>query len=627
MEKDMNSTNNDIESRKEAEKFKEEYETSDEISKMTLIIDQLKNENRNIRYFCINNLNCVAELLGPTRTEEELLPLLLDYIINFEDNEEILSNLTFKFFDLTNYISNKNNITSILRGLELLAGNDDEGVRQNATENLCKLVNIADDKIIQNEIFPLMQRLIQNDIKSKISCCYLFPLVYQKLNCESTKQELFQVFNEISREDSPSVRRAAAANIGELAKVGDNSLLNNIINLHFNLLKDNVDIVKVHAIESTRTLLDQSDEDQKKTLITNFISAINKDKSWRVKYSAAETICDIVKTFDNNFNELNFLPSIMLFLKDAEPEVRSSALSKISGFIKHISKEKFISNIIPILQEMTNDANHHVRSLYATALLEICEIVDENVFQNSIYDLINKVIKDETLEVKNSAVNGFDKLSAFMVNKSLFEKLIMPMMIEISKDSKWRVRYTLCEKLNSICEILDIETFKKNFLNLLSLFFIDHAYEIRKMTIEIFNKILEKDFEESKNIIWEKIKGSLLSNNYILRIEGLKAIDALKHHFYYSSKNKNIKSNNVSDNDSFLKSDIINFVLLLKEDKVANVRFNILKLLKNIILFLKDKDSNSNKDCMSKIKSFINAFISDEDQDVKYFANEALLVF
>lgn len=630
MEKDSNLISQDIELNVEAEVFKEEYENSDEISKMTLIIDQLKNENRNIRYFCINNLHTVAELLGPSRTEEELLPLILDYIINFEDNEEILSNLTSKLYELTNYISNKNNITSILRGLELLAGNDDENVRQNATDNLCKLIRMSDDKIIQNEVFPLMQRLIQNDIKSKISCCYLFPLVYQKLNCENTKQELFQVFNEISREDSPSVRRAAAANIGELALVGDNNLLNSIINLHFNLLKDGVDIVKVHAIESTKTLLDQSDEEQKKTLISNFISSINRDKSWRVKYAAAETICDVVKNFDFNFNELNFLPSIMLFLKDTEPEVRSSAIARINVLINHISKDKFVTNIFPILQEMINDSNHHVRSLLATSLLQICENLDENIFQNNMADLINKIIKDETLEVKNAAVAGFDKLITFIKNKSICEKNILPMMVEISKDSKWRIRFTLCEKLNVICDNLDLEIFKKNFLNLLTLFFMDHAYEIRKMTIEIFNKFLEKDLEENKNIIWEKIKTSLLSNNYILRIEGLKAIDALKHHFYKSVRNSNLSnfsSSNSIGNESFLKKDIIPFVLLLKDDKVPNVRFNIVQMLKNIVLFFKEKESVVNNDTSNKIKNVINSFTTDEDNDVKFFAEEAMKIF
>ena len=600
----------------EADSFKDEFNHLDKVSKITLIIDQLKNENRNIRYFCINNITSVAELIGAVRTEEELLPLILDYIINFEDNEEILSNLTFKLYDLINFISNKNNITSILRGLELLAGNDDETVRQNATVNLCKLISSSDDKLIQNEIFPLMQRLIQNDIKSKISCCYLFPLVYPKLNCENIKLELFQVFNEISREDSPSVRRAAAANIGELALVGDKNLLNNIINLHFNLLKDSVDIVKVHAIESTKSLLEQSDNEQQKILVNNFIMTINKDKSWRVKYAAAETICEIVKLFDCDFNELNFLPSIMLFLKDTEPEVRSSAVSKIPFFIKKISKEKFIYYIIPILSDMINDSNHHVRSILASSLMQICDNIDDDIFECYIFNMINKIIKDETFEVKNSAVGGLDKICKFLKNKNISEKLINPMITELAKDNKWRIRHTLCDKLNYIVDFLDVENFKTNFMNILGLFFIDHAAEIRKLVVKVFERILSKDFEESRVIIWEKIKSSLLSNNYILRIEGLKAINSLKSHFYKSLK---------KSNESFLKTEVIPFILLLKDDKVANVRFNIVELLKDILMFVKMNDEYY-IDTERILINIINTFCGDTDQDVKYYACEAVKV-
>lgn len=627
MENEKIHTPEEEDLQKEAQLFKEEFNTSDENTKSTLVLDQLKHENRNIRYFCVNNLTTVAELLGPVRTEEELLSFILDYIINFEDNEEILANLSFKLFELINYITNRNNISSILRGLELLAANDDELVRQSATDNLCKLISMSDDKIIQIEIFPLMQRLMLNDIKSKISCCYLFPLVYQKLTCETTKSELFQVFNEIGREDSPSVRRAAAANIGDLALAGDYNLLNNIIKLHANLLKDTVDIVKVHAIESTKCLLEQSDEEQKKLIINNFISSINKDKSWRVKYAAAETISEIVKLFDYNFNELNFLPSIMLFLKDIEPEVRSSAVSKIGLFIKYINKEKFVTSIIPLLQDMINDANHHVRSLLASSLMQISEVInDDKIFENNIFDLINKIAKDETLEVKNSVVSGLEKICGYLKNKNIADKLINPMINEMSKDTKWRVRHTLCDKLKCICDIIDVEIFKKNFMNILVLFFMDHAHEIRKLTIDIFNKILEKDLNESKLLIWEKIKSSLLSNNYILRIEGLKAINFLKEHFYKASKNS-VSSGFMSsgNNDNFLKSEIIPFIILLKEDKVPNVRFNIAQTMKTILVYLKEKELRTlNTEIENKIIALITSYSDDSDQDVKYFAEEAL---
>jgi serine/threonine-protein phosphatase 2A regulatory subunit A len=436
--------------------------------------------------------------------------------------------------------------------------------------------------------------------------------------------ELFQVFNEISREESPSVRRAAAANIGELAAVGDSVLLNNIINLHTNLIKDSVDIVKVHTIQSTKFLLAQSDDSQKKSIISNFISSINKDKSWRVKYAAAEAIADIVNSFDISFNELNFLPTVMLFLKDNEPEVRSSAISKLNNFIKFISKEKFISSIIPILQEMITDNNHHVRSLLATTLLNICENenIDDEIFEKYLYDMINKITKDDLLEVKNSAVCAFDKLGKFMGSKGNSEKLINTMIIEISKDTKWRIRFSLCERLKIICEKFDIGIFKTNFFNILSVFFMDHASEIRKITVEIFRILLESDLEGNKILIWEKIKSSLLSTNYILRIEGLKAIDYLKENFIKSNKSNNIGKNN----ESFLCNEIIPFILLLKDDRVPNVRFNIVNLLKNLYFFLSKSNSTSlnNNELSNKIRNSIVSLNSDSDLDVKFFSNEAL---
>lgn len=198
-----------------AKEMEDNLKNLDAISMTSLLIEELKNENHNVRLFCVKKSTAVAEILGGTRTEEEFIPFLIELIINFEENEEVLLELSNEFLKLVNYLSSINNISSILRGLELLAGNDDENVRQNATDNLCKLIITLDETIITNEVFPLMQRMIQNDMKSKVSCCYLFPVVYPKLTNQLIKAELVQAFYEISRDDCPSVRRAAAFNISK----------------------------------------------------------------------------------------------------------------------------------------------------------------------------------------------------------------------------------------------------------------------------------------------------------------------------------------------------------------------------------------------------------------------------
>jgi len=72
-------------------------ENLDEVSKMSILIDELKNENNNVRLYCVKHLTNIAEVLGKERTEEELIPLLIDLIINFETEDEILLELSNQF--------------------------------------------------------------------------------------------------------------------------------------------------------------------------------------------------------------------------------------------------------------------------------------------------------------------------------------------------------------------------------------------------------------------------------------------------------------------------------------------------------------------------------------------------
>ena len=78
-------------------------ENLDEVSKMSILIDELKNENNNVRLFCVKHLTNIAEVLGKERTEEELIPLLIDLIINFETEDEILLELSNQFVLLVIY--------------------------------------------------------------------------------------------------------------------------------------------------------------------------------------------------------------------------------------------------------------------------------------------------------------------------------------------------------------------------------------------------------------------------------------------------------------------------------------------------------------------------------------------
>jgi serine/threonine-protein phosphatase 2A regulatory subunit A len=592
--------------------FEEKISKLDTTSRSSLYIDELRNPNHNIRLYCIRNLNNVAEILGPERTEEELLPMLIDLLVNFEENEEVLYEVGTQLVKLVEYIPAKTNYNANLRGLELLAGNDDETVRQNATDNLCKLITCLDEGIITNEIFPLMQRLIQNDMKSKISCCYLFPVVYPKLNNLSIKRDLIQAYHEISRDDSPSVRRAAAFNIKNFANIRDNELIKELITLHTELLKDNIDIVKVNVIESTNELMLNLPEDQQKKMITGFNSAIKLDKSWRVKYAAAESICEICSNFDENFNELNFLPMIMLFLKDNEPEVRSSVLLKLPKFIKHISKQKFLNSLVPILSDhIASDTNAHVKSIFASSVVQCCRELTPEFFNKHICNMITNIFKEDTYDTKLSAVENFEALANFISNDDIMLNTLLPILNQLSKDNKWRIRLTLAEKVNAYYDLIDKKLFISYFLPILKSFYNDHASEIRELSYKVLYKLCKDNNEKFiKENVWEIIRSALYSNSYIIRISAIHTIESLKDVL----------------GDGFINNDVLPFMSLLTSDKVPNVRFTLSKFYQSMFGYLNPRLRNSDKFVanLQDAKMTLNKFKDDRDIDVKYFSDKAL---
>ena len=199
--------------------FSQEYLNSDDVKKLSIVTENLKSNSQPIRMFCAKKLTELGNILGCNRIEEELIPYITDLILNYEDNEEVLTEFANQLLKLL-MILQKSNIFSVIgiRSLEILSGNDDEIVRKTAIDNLSELIKDLNEELISNEIFPLMRRLIENDSKTKMSCCYLFPVVYPKLQNQDIKNELIQVYCEICHDESPSVRRAAADNIKYFCK-------------------------------------------------------------------------------------------------------------------------------------------------------------------------------------------------------------------------------------------------------------------------------------------------------------------------------------------------------------------------------------------------------------------------
>ena len=588
--------------------FVEEYYKSNEFKKASLIIDSLKSDIQPIRLFCAKRITDLGKILGIHRIEDELIPFITDLILNFEEDGEVLSEYSNQILNLLKTLK-QNDILSFIgiRSLEILSGNDDEIVRQTSINNLSKLIELLDEQIITNEIFPLMKRLIENDLKTKMSCCYLFPIVYPKLENQDIKKELLQVYCEISKDESPSVRRAAADNIKYFCKVQDNEVINLLFKLYSDFIKDSVDIVKIYTIESTPSLLNKLPYQSQEKLIFNFTKSMAEEKAWRVKYSSIECISKICDHISIASFEKKYVSILMLFLKDQEPEIRCAVLNYFDIFIKHISVNTFKTNFLPIFKNISNDNNIHVRSIFANTLLKCIPYFkqDEQLI-NNIMPMLNKFLKDDIVEVQYAAIENIDNIILLSKNDdTIISKYIMPIIQEgMSPEKKWRFRYLIAENILKIISELNKEKINTYFYDIIIKLFGDHAEEIRKTAWKIIEKlvdIMDKDFMENK--IWEAQKEQMKHKNYILRIAAMKSVDDLKKYY----------------NKEFIKDIIIPYIIeSVKDDKIPNVKFSACEVLASLVKFI-NKEPNTKKN----VENFISNFFNDKDEDVSFFSKKA----
>ena len=480
-----------------------------------------------------------------------------------------------------------------------------------------------------------MKRLIDNDLKTKMSCCYLFPAVYSKLKDTSVKKELLQVYYDISQEDPPSVRRAAADNIKYFCKVEDPDVINLLIKLYNKFIADKVDIVKIHTIESTKSLIEkikpedikeipptteqkndlaspvpveESTKNPKEKLIFSFTTSMSKEKAWRVKYAAAECISQICVDFSNSFFETNFVPLLLIFLKDKEAEVKCGVLNFFDKYFEYLSLEKFKEQFLPIFTTLSTDTNLHVRSVFACTILKCIPFFkkDEQLMTNNIMPMLNKLLKDEIVEVQYAAIENLDKIILLSNNDiDIANKYIIPIIQEGMANKKWRFRFLVAENLAKVVQSLSKEKIMTSFFPIIKQLFSDHASDIRKETWKIIEEIEQKVY---KNFIYENIweiqKEKMSSKNYILRIASMKSIDYLKK--YYKKKE--------------LEDDIIPFIVEnCKKEKIPNVKFSACEVLASIVNYL-----GKNTKVEKMVEDFISSLINDKDEDVVFFSKKAL---
>jgi serine/threonine-protein phosphatase 2A regulatory subunit A len=188
----------------------------DAIFTVAVLIDELKHEEPQRRLESMRQLSTIAEALGQDRTRHELLPFLGE---SLDDDDEVLLELAGQLGNFVSLVGGPAHAATLLSSLESLSTVEESAVRDKAVASIVKVAGELADSFVVENVMPLVKSLANREwFTARISSCSLFASVYPRVPT-GTKAELRGLFAGLAKDDTPMVRRAAAANLAAFCKV------------------------------------------------------------------------------------------------------------------------------------------------------------------------------------------------------------------------------------------------------------------------------------------------------------------------------------------------------------------------------------------------------------------------
>lgn len=568
---------------------------------IALLIDELKHEDVTLRIRSMTKLTTIANALGVDRTRNELLPFLNESI---DDEDEVLLILAEELGNLVKFVGGPKYASVLLIPLESLAAVEESTVREKAIESISNIANQMDENQLNEHIVPLVRSLATRDwFTSRISACSLFAVTYPNV-ASATKVEFRGLFGVLCRDDTPMVRRAAAAALGKFAQVVEpESVKFELMPLFSTLAQDDQDSVRLLAVNNAVSFAKLVGAEACKSSILPISLALSQDRGWRVRWSVGNAFAELCDALGVDIAQQHLIDAFVSLLRDPEAEVRTAAAQKVSSVAKVFSSNTVVNVLLDPVKELTNDTSELVRSSLASDIMGIAPVIGKDETIKKLLPLFIQLLKDDNPEVRLNIISKLGPVNT-LIGVDLLSKSLLPAIVELSDDKQWRIRKAIIEHIPTLAEQLGINFFDQELSQLCMSWLADDVYSIREAAALNLKKLCDV-FGKSwgtKNVVPSVVN---LKNheNYLVRITCLHA--------------SNILINSIEE--SVVQSTIVPLIISLASDKVANIRFNVAKTIELIYPAIKSNDSSTND-----VKKCLDKLLNDKDSDVKYYSTRAL---
>lgn len=233
----------------------------------------------------------------------------------------------------------------------------------------------------------------------------------------------------------------------------------------------------------------------------------------------AEKFTGLQKAVGPEITKTDLVPAFQYLLKDTEAEVRASAATKVTEFCANLEKSSqeqiIMTSILPYVKELVADPNQHVKSALASVIMGLSPILGRNNTIEHLLQLFLIQLKDEWPEVRLNIISTLDCINDVIGIQQLSQSLL-PAIVELAEDSKWRVRLAIIEYMPLLAGQLGQEYFNQKLRDLCFNWLNDHVYAIREAATLNMKKIVQTfGTQWAETNIINQILVMYKNNNYL----------------------------------------------------------------------------------------------------------------
>jgi len=595
-----------------------------ELYPIAILIDELKNEDIQLRLNSIRRLSTIAVALGHERTRCELVPFLNESI---DDEDEVLLAMAEELGKFVPHVGGAQHASCLIQPLETLCTVEEATVRERAVDSLNQVAAALSTEHLLSHFVPLVKRLATADwFTSRISACSLFAVGYARLS-PPTRGDLRATFKQLCRDDTPMVRRAASSALGAFAGVLEKEVLKSeLMPLFVSLSSDEQDSVRLLAVENCVALGHLLSAEDAYAAVLPATRSAASDKSWRVRYVVAEQMVELCDALGPSVTQQDLVPAFVRLLRDNEQEVRTAAAFKVTGVCERLTGVSgaeggpkaaagapdgprlrlVLEHVMPCVADLCRDSSQHVRAAMASVVMGLAPILGKAHTINQLLPLVLHLLRDEYPEVRLNVISRLHAVNS-VIGVDLLAQSLLPAVVQLAEDRQWRVRLAIIEYVPLLAEQLGVTLFDAELSKLCVSWLGDCVHTIRESSIRTLKKLVSTFGPDwAQRALLPQAMAARQDSNYLQRMTALLAArqlaDALP--------------------TEVLLTTLLPLTLDLAADPVPNIRFNSAKTLAAMLPLL---ESGGQAGLVAtKVRPVLETLAGDADADVQYYAQGAL---